>query len=110
MPHATASKSATMNSDHVPSMAKCNVCGFVHSIVRQGTVRDTPAWARWQRWQKCFRCGAPSAGFLPVLRREIPMAATLKPVVVPDNFGRGPVSDHLHESGERHDGTGSLGT
>ena len=38
------------------------------------------------------------------------MAATLKPVVVPDDFGRGPVSDHLHESGERHDGTGSLGT
>lgn len=59
---------------------KCPQCGWVHiAITREFAIAnnyDIP------RLEKCFRCGAPSVGFVPAEPGDAPMLSTLQAVVL----------------------------
>lgn len=59
---------------------KCPKCGWVHvAITREFAIANNydPA-----RLEKCFRCGAPSVGFVPAQPGDAPPLLTLQAVVL----------------------------
>jgi rubredoxin len=75
---------------------KCQKCGWVHAAIplaqAQAQVQSVNAWLAGkqepqtetiERYLKCFRCGAPSAQFVPALLGDAPLGSTIQGVVVP---------------------------
>jgi rubredoxin len=75
---------------------KCTKCGWVHvaipRTVAEKSIADGNAYARTQgdnrvmtidRYLRCFRCGAPSTGFIPAKPGDAPLGSTIQAVVVP---------------------------
>ena len=70
---------------------KCPKCSWVHAAIPLAVVQQNP---EYYGYYKCFRCGAPSDGFVPAEPADAPDGCTLQPVVVPgawdDFFADGP--------------------
>lgn len=59
---------------------KCPQCGWVHiAITREFAIASNYDIARLE---KCFRCGAPSVGFVPAEAGDAPLLSTLQAVVL----------------------------
>ena len=59
---------------------KCPQCGWVHiAITREFAIASNCDIARLK---KCFRCGAPSVGFVPAEAGDAPPLSTLQAVVL----------------------------
>jgi DNA-directed RNA polymerase subunit RPC12/RpoP len=63
---------------------KCNLCGWVHAALPLRVVE--PDMYNVQ-YYKCFRCGAPSAGFVPAEPDESMTGSTMQGVFVPGAWG-----------------------
>lgn len=59
---------------------KCTRCGWVHAAIPQSAV---PADSDLLGFQRCFRCSAPSSGFVPAGEGDVLTGSSLQPVVVP---------------------------
>lgn len=70
---------------------KCNKCGWVHAALPLAAVQVE---VEASGYSKCFRCGAPSAGFVPAQEGDVHRGATIQGVYVPgawdDFFINGP--------------------
>ena len=75
---------------------KCPKCLWVHAAIplanAQEQVQIVNAWhaskgepqtETIQRYLRCFRCGAPTADFVPALSDDAPTGSTIQGVVVP---------------------------
>ena len=75
---------------------KCPRCGWVHAAiplqVAQEQVQSANVWLASksepqtetiERYMRCFRCGAPTADFIPALPHDAPTGSTIQGVVVP---------------------------
>lgn len=75
---------------------KCLKCGWVHAAIplsaAQEQVRSVNSWHASKgepqtedltRYTRCFRCGAPTADFVPALPDDAPIGSTIQGVVVP---------------------------
>ena len=75
---------------------KCPKCGWVHAAIPLADAKaqvasaneyfeseDRPQTASMDDYLRCFRCGAPTTGFLPSGPGDSPRICTLQGVVVP---------------------------
>jgi hypothetical protein len=75
---------------------KCPRCGWVHAAIplaaAQEQVQSVNVWhaskgepltADVARYMRCFRCGAPTADFVPAQPGDAPTGSTIQGVVVP---------------------------
>ena len=75
---------------------KCHKCGWVHAAipdaVAQEQVKAANTWCASkgepqsetiERYMRCFRCGAPTSGFVPAQADDAPTGSTIQGVVVP---------------------------
>lgn len=69
----------------------CNKCGWVHAALPLAAVQQQ---VEAGKYAKCFRCGAPSAGFVPADEGDVPTGSTMQGIYVPgawdDFFINGP--------------------
>lgn len=73
---------------------KCPACGWVHvAITREFAVASGYDLGRLE---KCFRCGAPSVGFVPAQPGDSPLLSTLQAVLL---------TETADSPGARHDST-----
>lgn len=62
---------------------KCPKCGWVHVAIPIDVAREnSDTDDDMERYFKCFRCGAPTLGFVPALEGDAPMGCTLQAVVL----------------------------
>ena len=59
---------------------KCNRCGWVHAALPRAVVQQNPDYGSYY---KCFKCGAPSVGFVPAQAEDAPTGSTIQGVYVP---------------------------
>lgn len=59
---------------------KCSSCGWVHTAVHCSSTGDNPA--AWRRFETCFHCHDPKAQFVLAKPSDIPLGATLQPIVL----------------------------
>jgi hypothetical protein len=70
-----------MNTEkHGYKECKCNRCGWVHAALPLPVVQQNPDYAGYH---KCFKCGAPSDGFVPAHAKDAPTGSTIQGVYVP---------------------------
>ena len=75
---------------------KCNKCAWVHAAIplaaAQEQVQSANEWLATKgesatediaRYLRCFKCGAPSADFVPAMPGDAPTGSTIQGVVVP---------------------------
>ena len=68
---------------HRFSEVKCPKCGWVHVAIPMDVARENSDTDEdLERYLKCFRCGAPTLGFVPALEGDAPMGCTLQAVVL----------------------------
>lgn len=60
------------------TLLKCSACGWVHTVVP----RSSTAEAAWKRFETCFHCHDQKAQFLPAKPSDVPLGATLQPIVL----------------------------
>lgn len=61
-------------------LLKCSACGWVHTVVPHSSTADNPA--AWKRFETCFHCHDQKAQFLPAKPSDVPLGATLQPIVL----------------------------
>lgn len=78
---------------------KCHQCRWVHAAIplsaAQAQVQAVNGWHASKRepetedmasYMCCFKCGAPSANFVPAMPGDVPFGATIQGAVVPGVF------------------------
>lgn len=59
---------------------KCSKCGWVDAALPLAAVQQQ---VETGKYAQCFRCGAPSSGFVPAEDRDVPMGSTMQGIYVP---------------------------
>lgn len=75
---------------------KCPKCGWVHAAIplSEATAQvasaneycesqGPPQIASMERYLRCFRCGAPTTGFVPACPGDAPNGCTIQGIIVP---------------------------
>jgi len=81
-------RNAVTMDDERGNLWKCR-CGWIYAEITEfeahKSLLQAYAWVAGETMKKymtCMRCGSPSSSFVPAKSNEVPMLATLQPIVI----------------------------